>query len=244
MKTTKKILAFVMILSLLFAMFSSGMSVSAAKYGEIERIPVLGKYVISTGESFELSRVFRNRETNNCTAEVMNKNYYTVSIAVDEETGDAQRIVADTKDCGVNLISVCEYFRHDGFNDFVEHYYIIIVVESGTVKVADMNEIYKVEMPDLKIKYKSKAFPEEIITVPNVDSDIYCAEVCFISSEDGKVFVDDDGYIYGGKTGSYDARLYVIDALGHVFSENFTVKVQYSLGQWLIRIFLFGWLWY
>ncbi len=61
------------------------------------------------------------------------------------------------------------------------------------------------------------------------------------SADESVVTVDEDGNIYGAKTGTATVTAKSTDGK---FTKTFTVTVSYSVLQWIIIILLFGWIWY
>ncbi|MCR4615995.1 MAG: hypothetical protein K5756_07610 [Clostridiales bacterium] len=244
MRTVKKTVALIVAFTLLLMTFSASMSVSATpNYGNVEGITVVGRYVIHSGDVLKISDIYRNENVTRTIVELINKYDNTVTVEPDTAAPDAFKIVAKNNACGVNLISVCEYYERYGLTSY-DHYCIIVVVESDSVKVKDMNLILEVNVPDLKMNYKGKAVPKANITTEISGMDLCCCQFYFVNSDNGKVYIDDNGYIVAGETGSFEGRYYAIDAMGRVHSEKFGIDVQYSWIQWIIRILFFGWLWY
>ena len=77
----------------------------------------------------------------------------------------------------------------------------------------------------------------------NADSSAYVT-LSYSSYDDGRISIDDDGMIYGKKTGSTDVTVTAADTAGNILTDTCTVTVKYAWWQWLIRIFLLGFLWY
>ncbi len=83
----------------------------------------------------------------------------------------------------------------------------------------------------------------DMITVGITGSSIDC-EISFSSSNPKAVKVDENGNIYAAKRGSATITCTVTDSNGNSVSDTCNVTVKYSFGQWLIKILLFGWIWY
>ena len=67
----------------------------------------------------------------------------------------------------------------------------------------------------------------------------------FVSDNPEIVSVDDNGVVTGLKRGEANVKCLVTDASGTVHeSQSCKVQVQYTFWQWIIRILLFGWIWY
>ena len=91
-----------------------------------------------------------------------------------------------------------------------------------------------------KVKYKETAkFKPQIAMV---DNEAYT--VTYTSSDTSVATVDKDGNITTVHKGTADITCTVTDASGNVTTETCTVNVKFSFGQWLIWIFLLGFLWY
>lgn len=65
------------------------------------------------------------------------------------------------------------------------------------------------------------------------------------TSDSSNIKVDENtGEIYGAKVGTSIVTVTVTDADGNTISDSCEVTVKYLWWQWLIRIFLFGCIWY
>ena len=69
--------------------------------------------------------------------------------------------------------------------------------------------------------------------------------VRFISDDPDVLTVDDNGIMTGLKRGEANVKCLVTDAFGSVHeSLPCKVQVRYTFWQWIIRVLLFGWVWY
>ena len=68
--------------------------------------------------------------------------------------------------------------------------------------------------------------------------------VSYTSSNPKVATVDENGKVYGAKKGSATITCTVTDSNGNTVQDTCKVTVKYSFGQWLIKILLFGWIWY
>ncbi len=67
----------------------------------------------------------------------------------------------------------------------------------------------------------------------------------FVSDNPDVVSVEDNGVVTGAKRGEANVKCLVTDAFGTVHeSRPCKVQVRYTFWQWIIRILLFGWVWY
>ena len=80
---------------------------------------------------------------------------------------------------------------------------------------------------------------------PEITADKGAKYTVKYSSSNTKVAtVGEDGKIYGAKKGNATITCTVTDSYGNVVKDSCNVNVEYSTGQWLIIILLFGWIWY
>lgn len=96
-----------------------------------------------------------------------------------------------------------------------------------------------VSVGDVKLDYKtSKTLTPEITNTGKASYKV------FYSSDSPNVTVDENGKIYGAKTGSANITVTVTDTAGNTDSDVCKVEVSYNWWQWIIVIVLFGWIWY
>ncbi len=92
----------------------------------------------------------------------------------------------------------------------------------------------------LNLNYKSTATLNPIVfATGDVEYDIK-----FESSNPKVVSVDENGKVTALKKGSADITVTVTDEYGNSLSDTCKVTVTYTWWQWIIRIVLFGWIWY
>ena len=92
------------------------------------------------------------------------------------------------------------------------------------------------------INYKDSLWisPDDFLEIRD-DMD-YTVE--YDSSDESVVYVDDDGYIFATGTGVATVTCTVTFENGYTQIIELEIDVTYSWWQWLIIIFLFGWIWY
>ena len=101
-------------------------------------------------------------------------------------------------------------------------------------------KLHSVSIDNTSVNYKSTA---QLNTQIDADAGI-AYSVQYSSSDTDIVTVDDNGKVYGAKTGEATITCTVTDANGNFVSDTCTVKVTYAWWQVLIRILLLGFLWY
>ena len=112
---------------------------------------------------------------------------------------------------------------------------------NGEVRIRkNTKSVYSVSIDDLDLKYKSLA---KIVPDINADNGTDYT-VSYSSSNNNILSVDQKGNVYGAKCGNATIVCTVKDSNGKTISDNCNVNVNYSFGQWLIKILLFGWIWY
>ena len=116
------------------------------------------------------------------------------------------------------------------------------VVETRTIPVGgDKGKVHSVSVSDISLDYKGS---KTITPTINVDEDVSYT-VNYRSSDESIVTVDDDGNISSpGVKGSAKITVIVTDQYGNTVTDTCKVTVKYSVWQWIIVIFFFGWIWY
>ena len=100
--------------------------------------------------------------------------------------------------------------------------------------------IKSVSINDISLNYKKSATIK-----PTIKADEGAKYTVKYSSSNTKVAtVDENGKVYAAKKGSATITCTVTDSNGNTVQDTCKVTVKYSFGQWLIKILLFGWIWY
>ena len=102
------------------------------------------------------------------------------------------------------------------------------------------NNVSSVSIGDITLNYKKSTTLNPTITAD--EGAEYKVEY---STSNAKVAaVDENGKVYAAKKGSATITCTVTDSNGNTVQDTCKVTVKYSFGQWLIKILLFGWIWY
>ena len=97
----------------------------------------------------------------------------------------------------------------------------------------------------IKIDNISLNYKKSTMLKPAIKADEGAKYTVKYESSNPKVAsVDKNGKITALKKGSAKITCTVTDSNGHTVSDTCNVTVKYSFGQWLIKILLFGWIWY
>lgn len=139
----------------------------------------------------------------------------------------------DVDACTTYNYIVCPYYNNE------EKVYDLAALEQGTAdyKVA---KIYSVDVSDITMNYKKST-----TITPSITADDGAKYTVTYSSSNAKVAtVDQNGKVYAAKKGSATITCTVTDSNGNTVQDTCKVTVKYSFGQWLIKILLFGWIWY
>lgn len=139
----------------------------------------------------------------------------------------------DVDACTTYKYIVCPYYNNE------EKVYDLAALEQGTAdyKVA---KIYSVDVSDITMNYKKST-----TITPSITADDGAKYTVTYSSSNAKVAtVDQNGKVYAAKKGSATITCTVTDSNGNTVQDTCKVTVKYSFGQWLIKILLFGWIWY
>ena len=138
---------------------------------------------------------------------------------VDSVSGKVTKIPCEVKDGYV-------IFKTNHFSEYA------IVEQSANVK--------SVSVSDIKLNYK-----KSMTIKPTIKADDGAKYTVKYSSSNTKVAtIDDNGKVYAAKKGSATITCTVTDSNGNTVQDTCKVTVKYSFGQWLIKILLFGWIWY
>lgn len=111
---------------------------------------------------------------------------------------------------------------------------------NATIHFADSVNINSVSINDISIDYKSNAKLNPTIEADNGAK--YTVE--YTSSNTKVATVDDNGNVYGAGKGDTIITCTVTDSNGNSVSDTSNVTVSYNWWQWIIKIVLFGWIWY
>ena len=138
---------------------------------------------------------------------------------VDSTNGKVTKIPCEVKDGYV-------IFKTNHFSEYA------IVEQPANVK--------SVSVSDIKLNYKKST-----TITPSITADDGAKYTVKYSSSNTKVAtVDENGKVYAAKKGSATITCTVTDSNGNTVQDTCKVTVKYSFGQWLIKILLFGWIWY
>ena len=97
-----------------------------------------------------------------------------------------------------------------------------------------------VKIDDITLNYKSSALLSPKV---KTSGDVQCT-VKYSSSNTKVATVDENGKVYGVGQGTAKITCTVTDPEGNVATDTCTVKVTYTWWQWIIKVVLFGWIWY
>ena len=101
-------------------------------------------------------------------------------------------------------------------------------------------KVKSVSVSDITMNYKKST-----TITPSITADDGAKYTVTYSSSNAKVAtVDQNGKVYAAKKGSATITCTVTDSNGNTVQDTCKVTVKYSFGQWLIKILLFGWIWY
>ena len=112
-----------------------------------------------------------------------------------------------------------------------------IIYDFRTIEEENVNSV---SVSDITLNYKKSATIK-----PTIKADEGTKYTVKYSSSNTKVAtVDNNGKVYAAKKGSATITCTVTDSNGNTVQDTCKVTVKYSFGQWLIKILLFGWIWY
>lgn len=226
-KGLKKILAVVLTLAVLLC---SGASLSANAYyinydvcGEFK---LSGTYYGAPGEITPFDLVDPGVEYDEYYVSVVG---YVVGCVYDDD----YNVTGFESYCnGVDIINV--YFYND--SEMVADLYYLFVSTDGE----DLGELTYATAYNVDANYKQEGYLDIYLDYETEETPYYCVLVDDMASP-----ISFDGeYYFADEVGSGVAIVYIVDAAGNVFATCIDVNVNYTFFQWIIRILLFGWLWY
>ena len=174
---------------------------------------------------------------------------YTVTAVAGDENGTVSGGGEFCKGEFVQFVAVpAEGYRFDGWYSgeklvSTELLYRFMASEDLTLtaKFAPIpKNVKSVSVGDLNLNYKMSASLHP--TISSDDGAKYT--VTYTSSDSSVARVDENGKVYGAKRGSAEITVTVTDEYGNTISDTCKVNVTYAWWQWLIKIALFGWIWY
>ena len=124
----------------------------------------------------------------------------------------------------------------------IEGYYVVFTTDHFSYFAIgeEVGKVNSVSVSDITLNYKGSTTLK-----PTIKAEANAEYTVKYSSSNTKVAtVDKNGKVYAAKKGSATITCTVTDSLGNVVTDTCKVTVKYSFGQWLIKILLFGWIWY
>lgn len=123
-----------------------------------------------------------------------------------------------------------------------------VVIRSEIIPVIVVNKVHSVSIDDQKISYRRSSI---VIPVIDADSGVNYT-VTFTSSNPSAIKVDNSGRVTSVRPSipSFFARpsatitCTVTDQNGNTVSDTCKVTVKFIWWQWIVKILLFGWIWY
>lgn len=120
-----------------------------------------------------------------------------------------------------------------------------LTINSSGEEVIEKKEVHSVAINDITLDYKSSA-----TITPQITADEGASYTkTFTSSNPSVATVDSDGVVTsviqpGLNRGSTVITVTVTDSYGNTETDTCKVSVKFTWWQWIIKIALFGWIWY
>ena len=106
--------------------------------------------------------------------------------------------------------------------------------------IPKLNDLVSLSLPkDFEVNYKTSKNLS-----PKIDAKSYDYTVSYTSSNEAVATVDGKGNVKGISTGEATITCTVTDKYGNTLTDSTNVTVSLAWWQWLIKILLFGWIWY
>ncbi len=236
-KFAKKIFAVMLVLTMVFSISAVSADAYYMPYGfelEDEHIWSEPGDVIYFEDFFE-----ENLGCDEYYVDIITDYYYMYDYVYDtyydqEWESDFEEVIGyEAVENGVAIINV---YYYDADEIVYDKYYLWVVSDGE-----DMGELTEAYVYDIDVNYKDEGYMY-IEAYSDSPEGLYYTTI--VDDEDSPIVIDNDGHFYAAGVGEGTATVYVIDAEGNVFESEINVNVEYSFIQWIIRILLFGWLWY
>lgn len=229
-KGFKKILAVILTLAILLC---SGASLTAnayyIEYGESGEFEISGIYYAAPGETIPFDLPDPGVSYDSYDGYVI---HYEIGSCIYDEDGTITEIEAYQN--GVAVINI--YFWSDDREEIVADEYYLLVVSDGE----ELGELTNATAEDIDAKFREEGCISINLEYETQETPYYCVLVDDMNSP---IYLEDE-YYSAHFTGSGSAIVYVIDAEANVFATEIDVDVNYTILQWIFRIFFFGWLWW
>lgn len=134
-----------------------------------------------------------------------------------------------------------------------DDYIVHVVKETDALIIVEdplgMGEVTTMAAHDETFRYKQSSGSDDnyVWANPNVETknnDEAYYTVVYVPDDLHGSAVRFDGSVYTKLTNKSHCTVYVLDAAGHILHDTCTITVKYVWWQQLIRIFLFGFIWY
>ena len=178
---------------------------------------------------------------------------------MDVGTSDVEEVMFEIPDT-MTKVEIIPLVENAEFEYLDETYTFGDEVEDtvGVLKLASLNDegieeeesdfiiktvpkkVNSVDIGDISLNYKDST---TIVPTINADEGVDYT-VTYSSSDTDVAYVDENGNITATGKGSAEITVNVTDEYGNVVTDTCDVEVNYTFGQWLIIIILFGWIWY
>ena len=121
----------------------------------------------------------------------------------------------------------------------------LLVIETDHFSYYSVVQVSKSRVRDVSVSDITLNYKKSTTIKPTIKADEGAKYTVKYSSSNTKVAtVDENGKVYAAKKGSATITCTVTDSNGNTVQDTCKVTVKYSFGQWLIKILLFGWIWY
>ena len=165
-----------------------------------------------------------------------------------EVTNDKTEVIVTPLVDNANFEYMDQNYHFNAVGDDTYGVFKLAVVSGGTVDQSAVDfsihgssgKVKAVSVGDLTVNYKATAKLNPAITA---DAGVNTT-VKYDSSDPNVVKVDANGTVTGMKRGTATITVTVTDTAGNTAADTCKVTVKYTALQWIIKILLFGWLWY
>ena len=119
-----------------------------------------------------------------------------------------------------------------------------VTADTSLVAVWENNPILRPSVQSVSIADVTFRYRTDAAVQPQITADNGAKYTVQYASSNPNIAVDENGNIHAAKRGTANVTVTVTDEFGGTVSDTCTVTVKYAWWQWLILIFLLGFIWY
>lgn len=173
------------------------------------------------------------------------------------------KAAADSASAKISAIGTVEYSAESKkkINDAAVAYNALTAEQKALVDNHATLAAAQAKYDELKAAAKNPESPKTVKSVCVADVTLNCKKsttlIPQVTADDGAEYtvqyessnpkvakVDSNGNVYAAKKGTAEIKVTVTDQSGNTVTDTCKITVKYTWWQWIIKVVLFGWIWY